>query len=523
MPAARTGIRSPPAEGLAELQTSGNLLLHTGDLASKRVLLDHDGTRHPGTDEGEAYIVRNAVDVPNPGLRPSAANTVVPVPDRIDITAYGVTQRYGAPGNTPNIISANLGLGNDSLIIAKDVGQWSNVTGGAGDDYMHGGLGRDTFDGGNDFDYLIGNDGDDTLSGGAGNDILEGGKGADTLDGGDGRDQVNYEFANADSRVGIVMVTRADGTLGVTGGEADGDVLSNIEEVTGTAFNDILEANQMSAAPGSYNMLDGRGGDDTLTGAADRNDLLIGGAGKDTIDGGLDNDPSGNALGVRDGTSYLSSMHGVHVDLGARIFEYGDAQGDILIRIEDISGSAFDDVIIGDSGRNEIVGFYGNDTLAGGLGKDTIDGGEGDDLVYGGDGDDLSGGGSLNHSGTDTLSYIGVRGQGVTVDLASGTGGNGDIIAITRRVFSTQRENLFRSKPRATARSRTWRAPSKTTSSGAISATTPFGDSTDQTGSTAMRATTRSSAARAPTPSMAAAASIWSTTGARARALSSIF
>jgi hypothetical protein len=53
-------------------------------------------------------------------------------------------------------------------------------------------------------------------------------------------------------------------------------------------------------------MLDGRGGNDTLTGAADRNDLLIGGAGKDTIDGGIDNDPSGNAPGVRDGTSYLT-------------------------------------------------------------------------------------------------------------------------------------------------------------------------------------------------------------------------
>ncbi len=128
---------------------------------------------------------------------------------------------------------------------------------------------------------------------------------------GAGRDKVSYEFANADTRIGVFVTSGLDGRLRAVGGDADGNVISNVEEIVNTAFNDVLETSLLATGDSNHNTLEGRGGNDTLTGAANRNDYLIGGPGGDTIDGGFDEPrpgdpaPDGNAANVVDAASYI--------------------------------------------------------------------------------------------------------------------------------------------------------------------------------------------------------------------------
>ena len=58
------------------------------------------------------------------------------------------------------------------------------------------------------------------------------------------------------------------------------------------------------------------------------------------------------------------------------------AVGDKYIGIENIQGSAFADVLIGNTDSNSLSGGSGDDTLmGGGGGADTFDGGDGSDTV----------------------------------------------------------------------------------------------------------------------------------------------
>lgn len=123
-------------------------------------------------------------------------------------------------------------------------------------------------------DHVIGSAQADTLTGNGNDNILEGGAGADTLDGGAGSDTASY----ASSDVGVVVdLSSADENGIVTGstGHADGDKLSAIENLRGSAHSDRLTGDAQA------NVLEGLGGDDVLEGAGG-NDTLLGGAGNDT-------------------------------------------------------------------------------------------------------------------------------------------------------------------------------------------------------------------------------------------------
>ncbi len=78
---------------------------------------------------------------------------------------------------------------------------------------------------------------------------------------------------------------------------------------------------------------------------------------------------------------------------------------------ETVSGSAADDVILGNLGRDDLSGLDGNDTLGGGADADTLSGGSGNDALDGGSGNDLLAGGfgfdSLTGGdGSDTLNGL---------------------------------------------------------------------------------------------------------------------
>ena len=196
----------------------------------------------------------------------------------------------------------------------------------------------------------------DSIRGGNATDFIIGGKGADRMDGGGGFDVVSYVTANS--------AVEVDLTLGRgTRGEAIGDTYFNIEQIEGTIHADKLRGDSRS------NVFDGLAGDDRLYGEAG-NDTFLGGEGRDYMDGGY---------GL-DSVSYSVSEQGVNISLQRGTASGGHAQGDRLLRIENIEGSMHRDSLEGNSSNNILSGLDGNDTLIGGGGYDTLTGGAGRDL-----------------------------------------------------------------------------------------------------------------------------------------------
>ena len=265
--------------------------------------------------------------------------------------------------------------------------------GDAGSDFLIGEDGRDKLFGGPGRDYLYSWDGiypdanEDTvggevLSGGGGDDSLYTSGGSEVLDGGAGRDNVNYP-GNAKLIVDLRTGTASDGS-------GEGDTLISIENVFGGRGNDTLIGNDRA------NYLYGDDGDDRLIGAAG-DDTLGGADGADVLRGGAG----------RDWAFYGDSVDKI-VDLAAGTGVGGDAEGDTLISIENVTAGYGDDVVIGDEGSNELNGYYGSDRLAGGAGADTLDGGPR----------------SLFHRDVDTADYL-TSSAGVVVDLTAGTASGG--------------------------------------------------------------------------------------------------
>ena len=134
---------------------------------------------------------------------------------------------YGGDGND----TLNGGDGNDFLSEARyRENRWELYS---GDDIQRGGGGNDTLEGGAGDDRQYGGSGNDSLDGGDGNDSLTGGGGADTLEGGMGSNSVWYLLSPAAVSVNL-------NTGAASGGDAEGDILSNIQEVFGSAHDDTL-------------------------------------------------------------------------------------------------------------------------------------------------------------------------------------------------------------------------------------------------------------------------------------------
>lgn len=281
--------------------------------------------------------------------------------DAGDDYVQGGGELYGDAGND-NLLavgSATLrgGDGDDSLTVRTD------FVGIASVGVLYGDAGQDR---------LYGGDGADVLWGGSEDDILTGGAGADSLDGGGGSDTASYAMAIAG-----VAVDLSTSTAQNTGG-AGVDRLVSIEHLKGSSYADTLVGDQTA------NRLEGGGGDD----------MLRGGGGDDTLHGGAG----------ADFVSYETSLVGVAVDLSIATSQNTIGAGaDLLVEIENIKGSGFDDrlkgnlganVLQGGDGADLIDGEFGGDRLEGGAGDDTLRGGSGQDTLWGGDGRDAIEGGA---------------------------------------------------------------------------------------------------------------------------------
>jgi serralysin len=137
-----------------------------------------------------------------------------------------------------------------------------------------GGGGHDTLIGSSAHNTLRGGGGADSLVGGGGDDALEGGEADDALDGGPGSDTARY----ADATSGVTISLALQGAGQAVGGGAGSDTLSNVENLSGSAYADRLTGD------GVANLLMGDAGADTLAGAGG-NDTLTGGAGSDVLAG----------------------------------------------------------------------------------------------------------------------------------------------------------------------------------------------------------------------------------------------
>ena len=216
-------------------------------------------------------------------------------------------------------------------------------------------------------DLIRGNSAANDLVGNGGNDTLEGRAGEDTINGGAGVDTASYESSTAGVNVDLTRATQ-------TGGHAQGDRLTSIERLIGSAFNDTLVGNS------GNNFLTGGTGQDTLLGR-EGSDMLIGGFQNDVLDGGEGTDTA----------SFESASTGVRVILGE-----GTAAGrtnhgitgevDTLISIERAIGSNFADTFFGNSAENRFDGEDGDDVFLSSAGDDNYLGGDGIDTVdYGGE------------------------------------------------------------------------------------------------------------------------------------------
>jgi Ca2+-binding RTX toxin-like protein len=279
------------------------------------------------------------------------------------------TADYSASASAVSVnLKTNANTGGDAA--SDSLSGIENVTGSANNDTLTGDSNANVLSGGGGIDAISGGGGNDSILGGSGDDILTGDFGADTLDGGIGTDTANY--STSASAVTVNLATNVN-----TGGDAQGDSLLNIEEVTGSDYNDALT---------------GDSGVNYIVGG-DGNDTLVGGAGADQLRGDY---------GI-DTADYSASTAAVSIDLNSGIGSGGDAEGDQLYNVENLIGSIYADELIGDAGANVLTGGSGNDTLTGGAGADTLAGG----------------------SGTDTANYS-ASASAVTVNLMTNVNTGGD-------------------------------------------------------------------------------------------------
>ena len=258
----------------------------------------------------------------------------------------GADQMFGGTGNDTyvvdnlgDVVNETAGDGADTVLsyISFSLADSQHAVGAIENLILIGGAINAT---GNDLDnVLTGNNAANTLRGEGGADTLNGGAGADKMYGGTGND--TYVVDNVGD---VVNETAGDGTDTVWSSTSFSladpiHAIGDIEELilTGTGW--------INATGNAF--------DNVLTGNSGRN-VLIGGAGADQLDGG----------GNFDTASYVTSASGVAVSLATGNGYGGDAEGDVLIHIENLIGSSFDDTLEGEVGPNTLVGGLGIDTVS---------------------------------------------------------------------------------------------------------------------------------------------------------------
>jgi len=186
-------------------------------------------------------------------------------------------------------------------------------------------------------------DGDGVVTGTPGDDVIIGSRGSDRIKAGRGDD----------------LICGLGGRDVIKAGPGDDVIYGN------------GAADTIYAGTGADRIFPGRGGDTAYGGKG--NDKFYADAGPETFDGGDGNDV----------VNFRRSDTALTIDLVA-----GKAGRDVLIAIESVLGTPYDDTIIGNAQRNVIRGFGGDDVMIGNDGNDSLLGQAGEDTAEGGAGND---------------------------------------------------------------------------------------------------------------------------------------
>ncbi|MEH2181245.1 beta strand repeat-containing protein [Nostoc sp.] len=311
------------------------------------------------------------------------------------------------------------GIGNDYLnIVENSTGKVEFSTGnnilngGTGDDTLNAGAskGDNLLFGGDGNDSLYASDitdntgyrffnssGDNTLNGGTGEDTLnaQGSEGNNLLSGGDGNDFLTTSGSDVYRLYGF----SSSGNNTLNGGTGDdklyADFSSGNNLLSGGDGNDTLSSRGHEVPYDDYiptsgdNTLNGGAGNDKLYAEISTgNDFLFGGDGNDsfylnpppldtapsnlvtqTVDGGKGNDLLRvNYSLVTEGitSTFNATSNTGSITAGTYQVNYKDIEG------LDISGTAYNDKIVGSNGNDILRVSNGNDTLYGGAGTDTF-------------------------------------------------------------------------------------------------------------------------------------------------------
>ncbi len=357
-----------------------------------------------GNDGDDILDGRQGADTTNGGLGndwhyvDNAGDTVIEAAGQGSDRVFASTSYVLAAGVEIEILSTTLQSATTAL----------NLTGNEFSQNLAGNNGVNVMDGGAGDDVIYGHAGDDTLIGGLGNDLLDGGAGVDTA-----------SYAGASAGVTASLLTQT------ASGGAGSDVLKDIENLTGSAFND------------------------TLTGSAVAN-ILVGGAGDDRLDGRQGVDTTNGGLG--DDWHYVDNAGDVVLEAAGQgvadrvlaSVSYtlaANAEIEILSTTVqagtgaiNLTGNGYAQAIVGNNGVNVLSGGGGNDSLLGHGGDDTLVGGLGNDVMTGGAGADTF---LFNEAafgadritdfadGVDLISFQGIAGVDDFSDLTITANGSG--------------------------------------------------------------------------------------------------
>jgi len=205
-----------------------------------------------------------------------------------------------------------------------------------------------------------------------------------------------------------------------------GDILTGIGDDTVTNNDTIIGIVDLGRGDDVY---DGTiSSEEQTVFGGDGLDTILGGTGNDDISGGTGADILDGGSGI-DLANYSTSASRIVINLNTGSANGGDSQGDSLSDFENVLGTDFNDILIGDSVDNFLIGGNGDDTLSGLAGDDILAGDSGVDTLRGGGGNDaLEGGAGADiidgTAGRDEASYDASTSR-VVINLLNGTAAGG--------------------------------------------------------------------------------------------------